>query len=427
MKLIALAALLLVPCVSAFAAFRASATKVDITPDNPQWLMGYGARKSTSVHDRLYHRIVAMDDGKTQFYLISSDVGLFSPSLYDEVRARLHKEMGIDPKHVWWSATHTHSAPELGEPSMVSALLEKSRTDHEWDRDYMKRTVDALIGGVKQAKAKLEPAKLSVGTGISFANMNRRAKAPDGNVSLGMNPDGPADRMVGVIRFEKPDGSPIAVIANYAMHGTVLGNQSLVISGDAPGVVSSYLEQKLGAPALYVNGAAGNLAPIYSVYPSPGSGHLSQFSVLLGDRILAALQSLGPATSDVTLWADERFIETPKKAGLEWPEDIRSMLRTGKTGAEMVRLPAYFLRVNDTLIWSAPLELFCEIAIAVRNQSPFQKTFYFGYTNGWLGYLPTARAFQEGGYEPKTSPFTEAAERDLLQGVITHIQGMQHQ
>jgi hypothetical protein len=70
------------------------------------------------------------------------------------------------------------------------------------------------------------------------------------------------------------------------------------------------------------------------------------------------------------------------------------------------------------------VELLCEIAIEVRNQSPFQRTFYFGYTNGWLGYLPTAKAFEEGGYEPKTSPFTSQAEPDVLRGVITYIQGL---
>ena len=75
-----------------------------------------------------------------------------------------------------------------------------------------------------------------------------------------------------------------------------------------------------------------------------------------------------------------------------------------------VRLPVRFLRLNDTVIWAAPVELFCEIAMAVRNQSPFAHTFYFGYTNGWLGYLPTAQAFGEGGYEPRTSPFTTKAE-----------------
>ena len=44
--------------------FRASVVKVDITPDSPQWLLGYSARKSTGVHDRIFHRIVAMDDGR---------------------------------------------------------------------------------------------------------------------------------------------------------------------------------------------------------------------------------------------------------------------------------------------------------------------------------------------------------------------------
>ena len=76
------------------------------------------------------------------------------------------------------------------------------------------------------------------------------------------------------------------------------------------------------------------------------------------------------------------------------------------------------------MIWAAPVELLCEIAIAVRNQSPFPHTFYFGYTNGWFGYLPTAKAFEEGGYEPKTSPFTSQAETDITQGVTAYLQGL---
>src|SRR5579872_355142 len=96
------------------AGFRAAAVKVDITPDTPQWLMGYNARQSTGVHDKIYHRIVAMDDGKTQFYLVASDLCLFSPAVYDEVTERLRKEAGIEPQNVWWSVTHSHAAPEVG-------------------------------------------------------------------------------------------------------------------------------------------------------------------------------------------------------------------------------------------------------------------------------------------------------------------------
>ena len=60
----------------------------------------------------------------------------------------------------------------------------------------------------------------------------------------------------------------------------------------------------------------------------------------------------------------------------------------------------------------------------VRNESPFRHTFFFGYTNGWLGYLPTAQAFEEGGYEPRTSPFTGQVEKDFGDGVITYLSGI---
>src|SRR5262249_7055358 len=65
--------------------FRAWVVKVDTPPDSPQWLLGYAPRQSTGVHDHIYHRIVALDDGKTQFFLISTDICLYSPSVYDEI------------------------------------------------------------------------------------------------------------------------------------------------------------------------------------------------------------------------------------------------------------------------------------------------------------------------------------------------------
>jgi neutral ceramidase len=405
--------MLLAGICAAAAPFRAAAVKADITPQSSQWLMGYNARKSTGVHDHIFHRVVAMEAGGQAFVLVSSDLCLFSPGVYDDVARDLERETGVTRVQFWWSVTHTHAAPEVGPPGVYKALL--GRSDHEYDREYAALVKDTLIRAVKEARAKLEPARIAFGQGVAMANINRRAKDVDGQVSLGLNPDGPADRQIGLIRLERPDGTPIATIANYAIHGTVMSGQNLLISGDAPGTVSAYLEQKTGAPVLFVNGAAGNLAPIYSVYPDAKSGHLSQFNVLLGDRILAAARAMGPATGDVTLWTAEQSIATPQREGLAWPEELAQY---------KARVPVRFLRINDTLIWAAPVELFCEIAIAVRNQSPFAHTFYFGYTNGWFGYLPTAQAFAEGGYEPKTSVFTAQAEKDVTEGVVAAIQGM---
>jgi len=397
--------------------FRASAVKVDITPKTSQWLSGYQPRQSTGVHDNIYHRVAAFDTGETQLYLVSSDLCLFSPSFHDSVMQDLRKETGIDPKHVLWSVTHTHAAPEIGPPDMYKVLL--GRSDHDWDREYSRFAATALIDAVRTAREKLEPARIAFGTGLAMANINRRARDADGRVSLGLNPEGPVDRQFNLIRLTRRDGSPIALVANYAMHGTVMSGQNLLISGDGPGTVTAYLEEKLGGTVLYVNGAAGNIAPIYSVYPTPAAGHLSQFKVLLGDRILASVASIGPGTGDVSIQHAEKIVETPRKADLVWPDELGAY--AGLADRPIVKLPIRFARINDAVIWSAPVEMFAEIAMDVRTASPFAHTFYFGYTNGWLGYLPTAKAFDEGGYEPRTSPFTPQVEADVRRTVTGFI------
>ena len=405
------------------AGLRAGAAKVDITPVTSQWLSGYGPRRSTGVLDPIFHRVVALEASGTPFYLIASDLCLFSPSLYDSVTRDLQKELGIDPKHVLWSVTHTHASPEIGPPDVYKALL--GRSDHDWDRENTGRTTGALVQAVRTARSRMEPAQIAFGSGLSMANINRRARDVDGTISLGLNPEGPVDRQFNLIRLTRADGGLIAMVANYAMHGTVMSGENLRISGDGPGVVAAYLEEKLGAPVLYVNGAAGNIAPIYSVYPNERAGHLSQFRVLLGDRMLAAAKLMGPGTADVTIRHGERIVDTPRRAGLAWPDTLSDYAREGTP--PLVRLPIRFVRINDTAIWSAPVEMFCEIALDVREHSPFAQTMYFGYTNGWLGYLPTARAFAEGGYEPRTSPFVPQVESDLTQAVIGFLQGFRRQ
>jgi neutral ceramidase len=418
--------LFLSPEVSAQSAtagkFRASVVKVDITPLDSQMLAGYAARKSTGVMHRIYHRIVAMDDGKTQFFLISTEIGKMSPSQYDKVAARLKSEHGIDPVNLWWGVTHTHSAPEVGPPG-ISGIFLPNRYQHAVANEYTAIAEQKLIEGILEARRKLAPARLGVGSGFSQANINRRAIDQNGKASLGLNPDGAVDRTIGLLRIEKENGSPLVLIANYAMHGTVLGPQNLDISGDAPGVVAEYVEEKSGAPMLFMNGAAGNLAPIYSVYPDARQGHLEQFRVLLGDKILEANASIAHTTADVTLVSRTLVVETPRK-DMGWPADMTNYSKTTHSGQNLVLLPVRFLKINDNVVvWSAPLELFCEISNEVRSRSPFAFTFYFGYSNGNLGYLPTKKGWEEGGYEPSVSPFTPAAEKDLTEAVIGYLQG----
>lgn len=409
---------------SAKSGFRASVVKINITPATPKQLLGYGARLSTGVHDSIYHRIVVLDDGITQFYLVSSELCLMSPSEYDHVAAMLQKKLGIDPVNFWWTVTHTHSAPEVGVPGLAEVFM-GDRYKHPVDTAYTSFIEKSILDGIVEARRRLGPARMGVGWGFSQANINRRAIDINGRATIGLNPDGAVDRRIGLIRIDKHDGSPLVLIANYAIHGTVLGGQFVEISGDVQGNVAEYVEQQIGVPLVFINGAAGNMAPIYSVYPDPASGHLDQFRVLLGERILDANRNIIPTTDSVRLFTGALTIESPRKEGLNWPSYLSSYSPESRNGVKMVKLPVRFLRINNNVaIWAAPLELFCEISNEIRDKSPFPFTFYYGYTNGWLGYLPAKDAWKHGGYEVDVvSAFTPVMSDNIIDSVVSYLKG----
>ncbi len=419
--------ILLFSSKKALADFRAAVVTVDITPDSPKMLLGYGARKSVGVLDRIHHKIVVLDDGKNKFVIVSSDLGALSPAEYDHTASLLNQRLGIPASNFWWAVTHTHSAPEVGSPGLIGVFL-KERFNHSIDLQYTEFVNSTLLEGVTEAIQKLQPARLTVGWGFSQANINRRAIGSDGKASLGMNPEGPVDRRIGLLRLNRLDGSTIALLANYPIHGTVYGPDNLKISGDVPGIVSSYVERKIGAPLLFINGAAGNLAPLYSVenkiYSSKKS-EMDQLCVFLGDRIIEASKSMVKPMDSVKLYIGQLIIETPRKKNLQWTDELKKYSRTTSQGKDLVRIPANFLRINeDIAIWSLPVELFCEISNEIRDRSSYPYTFHFGYTNGWLGYLPSEKEWQYGGYEvDMVCPYTPDAEKNVKESVLGYLHG----
>ena len=175
---------------------------------------------------------------------------------------------------------------------------------------------------------------------------------------------------------------------------------------------------------LFVNGAEGNVAPLPTVGNDITDPRIKSFEETLGKPILELNRSIAETTANVTLAIGKTIIETPRKEGLLWPEDLAAY-NTTTDGKHYVRIPVFSLIINDdTLIWAAPLELFSEIAINIRAASPFKTTIYFGLTNGSLMYLTTKAAFAEGGYEPSVSPFTLSAEADFTEGVSKYLKSL---
>lgn len=114
---------------------------------------------------------------------------------------------------------------------------------------------------------------------------------------------------------------------------------------------------------------------------------------------------------------------TPVKEGLTWPVALNDYLVDASADVKQIKVPARFLNINGKIgIWASPLELFCEISNEVRDRSPFPYTFYFGYTNGWLGYMLTEEEWAYKGYEPTVSPFVPGAGERFGEAVLSYLQ-----
>src|SRR5665213_3760765 len=220
------------------ASFRAGAAKVDVTPSEKEL-----PRNWHGILDRLYSRAIVLDNGASRAALITVDDGAVSDATWQTVTQRAEKELGIPASNILLTATHTHTALRQRGPDYPQKIFES----------------------VKLAQQNLAPARLGYGTGVSYVNVNRNRIDPKTRRWWEEpNYDGPSDKTVAVVKFETLSGDPIAVYYNYAMHGVAAGQLNLV-SGDAPGTTSKYIEDSFDDKivALWSSGAAGDQNPIY--------------------------------------------------------------------------------------------------------------------------------------------------------------------
>ena len=217
---------------------RAGAAKVDVTPAEKDLPKSY-----EGILDHLYSRAIVVDSGANTAALISLDAGAIPDPLWQSVTKQVESELGISAKNIFITATHTHSAPG----QQGAAYTQK------------------IVESVRLAKQRLAPARIGYGTGVSYINVNRNIIDPQTKRWWeGPNYDGASDKTVAVVKFETLSGDPVAVYYNYAMHGVAAGQLDLV-SGDAPGTTSKYIEDSFDDKivALWSSGAAGDQNPIY--------------------------------------------------------------------------------------------------------------------------------------------------------------------
>lgn len=227
---------------------RAGVAGVEITPDRPLPLEGYGGRTApaTGTLDPLEARAIVFDDGVRQIAILSVDVCGIEAASVARVRAAVTAACGLPPDHVMVTYSHTHAAPTVTPFGDVPV-----------DSAYVRWLETALAEAVVTAHQRLQPVTLGTADGETDFNVNRRRRTPSGVVML-PNPGGIVDRRVRVLRVDAtpapeapgtlgnrrlPQADPLAVLFAYTCHATVLGATNTRYSADYPGAARRFVER----------------------------------------------------------------------------------------------------------------------------------------------------------------------------------------
>jgi neutral ceramidase len=401
-----------------------------ITRDQPAW----------RVMDDLYAKTLLLESGGKRFAIFTCDLIEFSREFVGELRGEIEARHSIPPAHLMLCPSHTHTGPATISLGSVQP-----------DPDYLAQLRKHMVGSLLRAERDLSDVSVSVGRGrAEGVGVNRRLPTERGIRQL-PNPDGITDPEVQILRFDGLDGRPFAFLVNFATHPTTLGVHVYEVSADYPGRMQRIVEQVYGdgAPVYFTQGACGDVKAAAigedGNFKEGEEEDIDRLGKILAGEVIKTLENCTPLADPQVRGALRTlrfpYLEMPGKEELlrlvefhrreaerwgnpdkeilgavDWEdkhinrvamhEDMagwaNQMLEAVRTGTMLdhalgdVQVLGFG---EEAALVGVPGELFAEIGIELKRRSPLAHTMICGYANGTLGYIPSRKAVQEGGYE----------------------------
>ena len=380
--------------------------KIDITPDYPIRLSGYGVRETetTKVVQPIWARcLVIIPPNQQPFILLCVENCGIPEHITETVAQRLKVEENIPRHHFTLSVTHTHSAPFVS-GALETLFGQSIPTDHQARIDrYTVELTDKLVFVVQSALSKVEIGQLSWGlSSVNFAR-NRRDEG------------GPVDHDLPVILASRKNGEPLAIWCSYACHTTTVSFNT--INGDWAGYAMSELEADYPTATAFVSiGCAGDANP----YPRGEYEHAKLHGHSIAEEVSRLMNAkLKPLDLDSLRgkinWIKLPFDKIPTRA--EWKKRVKEGGAVGyhaevqlakiDSGQSLPSHLSYAVQVwqfgRDLSIVFLAGEVVVDFAVRLKNELGKDTLWINAYCNDLPAYIPSVRILKEGGYEGKTA------------------------
>jgi hypothetical protein len=388
-----------------------------ITPPVGLDLCGFGGRPgpSEAVHDDLHAKALYLESNQPALLITCDLIGLDRASVA-EIRQAIAAQTGVPAAHIMIGCSHTHSGPAT---PCIAGL-------GKVDADYMAQLKRTIVGAAKMAVDSRQPAALGALREPVSVGINRRERR-DSGMTIGRNERGRIAPWVDVVAVDTMAGQPLARFFVHAAHAVTLSGQD--ITADWPGYAQRTIERIYGdgCVALFGQGCCGNInsEPRGTYEIAEAQGRVMAGAVvkaaeyaLKAPEVEIACASVDlalpcfdpPSVADAQAQLDaikqasanrpERNygLDMMDQSDLAWAERILALAQAGATGLTRP-YEVQALRLNDFLLVGLPGEVFVEYALQIDEGAAYAQTATMAYANDNVGYVPTAQAHTEGGYE----------------------------
>ncbi|MEO8763513.1 MAG: neutral/alkaline non-lysosomal ceramidase N-terminal domain-containing protein [Ginsengibacter sp.] len=416
--------------------------RVDITPERPIRLAGYGARsksESDGILQRLEAKAMAFgSDAQHPSVLVTIDLVGVTERITSKLRKALSEKAGINPAQVVICASHTHGGPEIGnllnilqyrEGGYSDSLLSLDQSVHiaQYTEMLSQRLEEVSLAALQNRK----PALIAWGQGQAFFAANRRTEG------------GPVDPTLPILRITNPDGTLKAVFVNYACHGTTFEGINQ-INADWIGEAKRLIEANHpGCMAMIALGCGADADPKPRGDMEAVKLHGKEISDNVDKLLVSQLQPLSSPPVGNMKWVKLPFSKiatVPELIKLTEDKTLKGYyarialdrVERGETIPAEVSLPVQIWNFGDELAMiNLGGEVVVDYSIRLRNELGAEHLWINAYSNDVPCYIASRRVIREGGYEAdfsmycydKPSPLAEEAEDIIVTAVHEMIPG----